>query len=117
MLAQVFLCLLVLIFGIYIAYNFCEIKKISNSFNSYLNAINSLVKINSGDLKNTEMFQNKLNKVSLEGLRLLKHIFKFLIPFLICFLFLGFILNIKVSYFLIIIISSMPYLIILRNKK
>ena len=115
MLVELFLFLLVLIFGFYIAFNFCDIKKISDSFNSYLIAVNSLLKINSKDLKNTEIFQKKLNSVSFEGFRLLIQISKFLIPFLICFLFLSFILNIGVNNFFIVVISSLPYLIIFKK--
>lgn len=117
MIKEIILLIIVLISTIYLVNNFCKIKKLKNLFKNYINSLTTLMKdIYSNSPPELIPIQKRFDKVSAEGVKLLFYLFKFLFPYFLFCIFLSNTQNFSSTY-TVILLSSLPYLIILRNTK
>ena len=104
-----------LIFSItaYLVLKLCNVYNLINSTKIYLNALNNL-KSSLNKKKSIDEIQKELNKVSLNGIRLLINLILFILPYIFCIIFLNFI-NISIPLKINFIISIIPYLVLLKK--
>ena len=83
--------------------------KIVKELRAYINALKALNKTS----KEKDDLEQKLNNISLNGLKLIKSVVLSIIPFTLCFIFL---FKQNVSVILSTVIASVPYLMIHLRK-
>ena len=85
-------------------------KKIKNYFNALLNLkdllINKNIKI--------KVLEKRFNQVSIKGLTLLFTLFKILIPYILCFVFI-LLLKFNIPIFINSIIAFIPYIMLIKR--
>jgi len=92
------------------------LKKISNkislkkNFDRYLNSLKQINKFKSS----VDEYELILNSITKNGINLLINIFFYIIPFILSYLIL---INLSESKTLVIILSSIPYLVFFTYKK
>ena len=114
---EIFFSLIIIFIGFFIANKLSDFKRLAFLFSKYKNAINNLLNcFVSKNSKKTSEIKLALDSVTDQGINLILYTIKFSIPYIFCLFFLK-LIDTSQNNFLVIIISSLPYLKVKNNKQ